>query len=117
METIRRSPFSDDWEYFARMHKIDNEFWREEDKWQESSDEPFQQIYGISPRHPNKKRVVVQEEGNRVREIPSENNGEIVEKRYSTEPSWLDSYRIENSDEDSEADLAEMESRLQALRS
>ena len=68
----------------------------------------------------------MQEEGNRVREIPSENNGGIVEKLYSTEPTWLDRYRIENSDEeqteegDEEDEVypgSDMHSRLQTLRS
>ena len=67
----------------------------------EPSHEHFKQVHGFSPGKPSKKRIGIQERANTVREIPRENNGTTVEKRYSTEPSWLDRYRIENSDEDS----------------
>ena len=61
-----------------------------------------------------------------VRNIPKENNGTIQEKRYSTEPTWLDRYRMESSDEEpvegkeEEEEVypgSDMHSWLHALRS
>ena len=79
----------------------------------------------------NRKGIVVQEQANVVRTIPSENNGKKHQggkpiKRYSTEPTWLDRYRMQHSDEDlSEMSddedevhfMSDMHLRLQALRS
>ena len=61
----------------------------------------------------NRKGITIQEEENTVREIPKDNQGKTKGKRYSDEPSWLDRYMNEDVDED----LADMQSRLQALRS
>ena len=118
-ETIRRSPFCDDWEVFARENRIDNEFWREEDK-------PSQQDLRPSPRHPNRNRIVIREQANTVRTISNQNIGKKQKKRYSTEPTWLDRYKLQHSDEelsewsddeDEAYPTPDMHSWYQALRS
>ncbi len=46
------------------------------------------------------------------------NNGEIVEKRYSTEPSWLDRYRLDsNKEEPAEGNAEEVEVDLADMHS
>ena len=84
--------------FTSRKHKIDNEFWSVEDK-------PSQQDLRPIPRQPIRKRIVIQEQANVVRTIPNENNGKKHQggkpiRRYSTEPTWLDRYKTQHSDEE-----------------
>ena len=68
-----------------------------------------------SSGQPNRKRVVVLEQANTVRTVPRANNGNRQRKRYSTEPTWLDRYKTQSSDEVYPG--SDMHSWLQALRS
>ena len=85
--------------------------------------EEEQSFNRISPGSPNRKRIVIREQANTVRAIPSANNGERQGKRWTTEPTWLDRYKMEgneqeeDTDDEDEVDLAEMHSWLRALRS
>ena len=77
----------------------------------------------IFPGTHNRKKIVIREQANTVRAIPSANNGERQGKRWTTEPTWLDRYKMEgneqeeDTDDEDEVDLAEMHSWLRALRS
>ena len=69
------------------------------------------------PQNHGKRRIIIQEEANTVREIPQENNGKRkAKKRYSTEPSWLDRYRNDNADEEFLEEFhATLDSELEGL--
>ena len=82
----------------TKLHKVLNEIIEIE----ESDEEQFQQNQARkSQGTTNRKGVVVREQANTVRTIPDENNGKKHQKkRYNTEPTWLDRYRRQHSDEE-----------------
>ena len=93
----------------------------------ESPDEQIHRVNRTSTKHPNRKRILIQEQANTVRTIPRDNNGRYHQKkRYSTEPTWLDRSKTqgsdkepteENDEEDETYPGSDMHSRLQTLRS
>ena len=121
-EIIDRSPCKKDWRDSAETNTVLNEI-----IVKDSPDEQIHRVNRTSKKHPNRKKILITEKAKTVRTIPRENNGRHhQEKRYSTEPTWLDRYKLqhgeeelfEGSDDEDEAyPTQDMHSWYQALRS
>ena len=95
-ETIDRSPFRKDWKDSTETNTILNEIIAKE-----LPDEQIHRVNRTSTKHPNRKRILIQEQANTVRTIPRDNNGRYHQKkRYSTEPTWLDRFKTQGSDKE-----------------
>ena len=111
-ENISRTPFRTELKQMTELNTVLNEQIEAEQLKGRSK-----QVHGFSPGKSSKKGISIQEHANTVREIPRDNNGTTVGKIHSMEPSWLDGYRRHDGDETPAADLEDMRSRLQTLRS